>query len=288
MIRHTAVISFWLVSAINSHASDPIYLSKINEGGSQLNTELVLQIASAPGIQLRVVNRLKQLGLVCTQRTLKRTPFVDTRYLVLELDGPEVSKQQIVDQLRGVHGILSVDKLVHSSGAATELTEEKREPDSTQVITPEVGDAEIRDRMLIFSLLSRYPKVGGRLNEILSAIPEGDRLSRAKQLGYGFGLYLFRQQKLSSALNDLPDALSRLIMPAISPMAELHLQGNELAVAASKINIKPKNPQETSCQFLLGTLHGLLSAAQLKTHRIEKICCAVDGTESCKFQFVSG
>lgn len=74
--------------------------------------ELVLQIASAPGIQLKVASRLKQLGLVCTKRTLKKTPFVDTYYLVFELDGPDVAQQQIVDQLRGVHGILSFDKYI--------------------------------------------------------------------------------------------------------------------------------------------------------------------------------
>jgi hypothetical protein len=249
--------------------------------------ELVLQIASAPGIQLRVVNRLKQLGLACTKRTLKKTPFVDTRYLLLELDGPELPKQQIVDQLRGVHGILSIDKLVLQGKASTDVVKDKPEPERQQTITPEEGDAEIRDRMLVFSLLSRYPNVGGRLYEILSTIPVDDRLLRAKQLGHSFGLHLFKQQKLTSAVNDLPDALSRLILPAISPMAELHLQENVLAVTSSRINLKRKKPLEHSCQFLLGTLNGLLSAALPETYRIEKLCCAVEGAEDCKFQFHS-
>jgi hypothetical protein len=245
-------------------------------------TELVLQIASAPGIQLRVVNRLKQIGLVCNQRTLKQTPFVDTRYLVLELDGPELPKQKIVDLLRGVHGILSIDKLVQQDSVSIEATEE---PEQQQTIAPEEGDTEIRDRMLVFSLLSRYPNIGGRLYEILSTIPVDDRLTRAKQLGYSFGLHLFKQQKLSSPVKDLPDALSRLILPAVSPMAELHLQNNVLAVTSSRINVKRKKPLEHSCQFLFGALDGLLSASQSGTYRIEKLCCAVDGAEDCKFQF---
>lgn len=250
-------------------------------------TELVLQIASAPGIQLKVVNRLKQLGLVCTQRTLKNTPFVDTRYLVLELDGPELPKQQIVDQLRGAHGVLSIDKLVQVDSASTEVTEKKQKPELQQTITPEEGDVEIRDRMLVFSLLSRYPNVGGRLYEILSTIPVDDRLIRAKQLGHSFGLYLFEQQKLTTPVNNLNDALSRLILPAISPMAELHLQDNVLAITSSRINIKQKKPLEHSCQFLLGALNGLLYAALPGIYRIEKLCCAVHGAEDCKFQFHS-
>jgi 2-oxoglutarate dehydrogenase complex dehydrogenase (E1) component-like enzyme len=255
-----------------------------------VNTELVLQIASAPGIQLKVVSRLKQLGLICTKRTLKETPFEDTRYLVLELEGPELPHQQIVDQLRAVHGIISFDKLVQESNEEPPQTEQKQTVEQEEHhhdIAPEAGDADIRDRMLVFSLLSRYPKVGARLYEIMSTIPEEERLNRAQQLGHGFGTHLFKQQKLSSPVTDLPDALSRLIMPAISPMAELHVQDNVLAVTGSKINIKPKKPQEESCQFLLGTLNGLLNAAQLGEHQIKKLCCAMEGAESCKYQFVS-
>jgi predicted hydrocarbon binding protein len=252
-----------------------------------LISELVLQIASAPGIQLKVASRLKVLGFVCTKRTLKKTPFVDTYYLILELDGPDVHEQQIVDQLRSVHGVLSFEKYVQQGGVSAAVAEEKEESKHYQEVAPEAGDAEIRDRMLVFSLLSRYPKLGGRLYEITSTIPQEERLSRAKQLGYSFGLHLFKQQKLSSPVQDLPDALSRLVMPAISPMAELHLQKNVLAVTSSKINIKPKKPLEESCQFLLGTLNGLLNAAQLRAFRVEKICCAVKGAENCKFVFSS-
>ncbi|MEJ2455765.1 MAG: hypothetical protein P8103_16630 [Candidatus Thiodiazotropha sp.] len=250
-------------------------------------TELVLQIASAPGIQLRVVNRLKQLGLTCTQRTLKKTPFVDTRYLELEFDGPEVPRQRIVDQLRGVHGILSIDKLVQKGKVPVEVAEEPKKPDHPRDIAPEAGDADIRDRMLIFSLLSRYPNIGGRLHEILSTIPEEDRLTRSRQLGYSFGMHLFKQQKLSSPLVDLSDALTRLISPAISPMADLHLHGNVIAITSSKVNVRPKKPKEEACQFLLGAFHGLLNAAMPGKHRIEKLSCTADGAENCKFEFFS-
>ncbi len=249
-------------------------------------TEIVLQIASAPGIQLRVVKRLKSMGLTCTQRTLKNTPFVDTRYLVLELDGPDMPKQEIIDQLRGVHGILSVDKLDQKGVASVHVTDEqKSEPEHQQTIAPEVGDQEIRDRMLVFSLLSRYPNVGGRLYEILSTIPQDERQSRARQLGHSFGLHLFKQQKLSSPIEDLPEALSQLILPAISPMAEAHLQNNVLAITASKINVRPKKPQKHACQFLLGTLKGLLSTALPGKHHIEKLCCAAEDADDCRFQF---
>jgi predicted hydrocarbon binding protein len=257
-------------------------------GDLTVTTELVLQIASAPGIQLRVVNRLKELGLICTRRTLKKTPFVDTRYLVLELDGPQMPRQRIIDQLRPVHGIISFDKLASDGGVSDEVLEEKKKPQPHQEIAPEAGDADIRDRMLVFSLLSRYPNLGGRLYEIMSSIPEDERLNRARQLGHSFGQHLFKQQKLSSPLKDLPDTLSRLILPAISTMTEAHLQEHLLAITSSKINIKPKKPQETSCQFLLGTLGGLLKAADQGIYRIEKICCAAQGAECCKFEFISG
>ena len=185
-------------------------------------------------------------------------------------------------------GIISFDKFVQQSEtqAAAETTSPTPKP--PQDIAPEAGDAEIRDRMLVFSLLSRYPNVGGRLYEILSSIPGEDRLPRARQLGHSFGLYLFKQQKLASPVKDLPDALERLILPAISPMAKVQLMDNVLAVTASKINIKPKKPQDTSCMFLLGTLDGLLSAAEQGTHHIEKLCCEAEGAECCKFEFRNG
>ncbi|MES9970098.1 MAG: hypothetical protein ABW092_08695 [Candidatus Thiodiazotropha sp.] len=249
-------------------------------------TEIVLQIASAPGIQLRVVKRLKLLDLVCTQRTLKNTPFVDTRYLVLVLDGPETSEQQITDQLRGVHGILSIDKIQHQGKPVAAAAKEKRpQAEQQQTIAPEVGDQEIRDRMLVFSLLSRYPNVGGRLYEILSTIPQDERLTRARELGHSFGLHLYKQQKLTSPLVDLPDALSQLVLPAISPMAEAHLQNNVLAITSSKINVRAKKPQKHACQFLLGTLKGLLSTALPGKHHIEKLCCAAEEADDCRFQF---
>lgn len=256
------------------------------EGNRSVVTELVLQIASAPGIQLRVVKRLTQLGLVCTRRTLKDTPFVDTRYLVLELDGAELSKQQIVDQLRGVHGILSVDKLVLHNSPADEETEHKSAQDPQLEIAPEEGDTEIRDRMLVFSLLSRYPDVGGRLHEILSTIPKEERLTRARELGHSFGLHLFKQQKPASPIYNLNDALSLLILPAVSPMAEVHLQKNLLAVTSSRINVRRKKPQEHACQFLLGALKGLLNSAlpEGKLH-IQKLCCMTDGADDCRYQF---
>jgi predicted hydrocarbon binding protein len=207
--------------------------------------------------------------------------------LVLELDGPEIPEQQIIDQLRGVHGILSIDKLEQQGSATVEINEDKkkREPEQQQIITPEEGDQEIRDRMLVFSLLSRYPSVGGRLHEILSTIPEEDRLSRARQLGHSFGIHLFKDHKPSSPVQDLPDALSQLIVPAVSPMAEVHLQDNVLAVTSSKINVRRKKPQKHACHFLLGTLKGLLGTALPGKHHIEKLCCAADGADNCKFKF---
>jgi predicted hydrocarbon binding protein len=255
-----------------------------HQGDLSMNAEIVLQIASAPGIQLRVVKRLKMLGLVCTKRTLKKTPFIDTRYLELELEGPEIPNQQIIDQLRGVHGILSVDRLEQLGNAKVEVAADKRAPEQ-QIITPEEGDQEIRDRMLVFSLLSRYPNVGGRLYEILSTIPEEDRLSRARELGHSFGLHLFKDQKLSSPVQDIPDALTQLIVPAVSPMADVHLQNNVLAVTSSKINVRRKRPQKHACQFMLGVLKGLLSNALPGKHHIEKLCCAADGADSCKYKF---
>jgi hypothetical protein len=256
------------------------------QGELSVATQLVLQIASAPGIQLRVAKRLKQLGLVCTRRTLKNTPFVDTRYLELELDGPRLSKQQLVDQLRGVHGILSIDKIQYQQHSIVVETEKIDSQEAPPEIAPEEGDAEIRDRMLIFSLLSRYPNVGGRLHEILSTIPKEDRLARAKELGHSFGLHLFKQQKITAPLDNLADALTQLILPAVSPMAELHLQNDVIAVTSSKINVRPKKPQEHACQFLLGAFIGLFKAGLPEGKlKIRKLCCALEDAVDCRYQF---
>jgi len=252
-----------------------------------LKRELVFRISSAAGIQLRTVQRLKQIGILTTKRGFKESPDGD-RFMVLEVMGAQVSDEDIWHQVSEIQGVLSLVQAGDLAPAKPQPTAEtaiKAKQKTQPEFVPESGDAAIRDRMLIFSLLSRYPRLDGRFNEILTAIPPESRRERAIELGRGFGGYLARQVKPDKAPTKLSDAMTDLLIPALSPMATLRLDGNALLISDNRIDLKGKGHREETCDFLKGTITGLLDTYGLASLFIGHECRNASQGESCVFSF---
>ncbi len=246
-----------------------------------MSNELVFRIAAA-GIQLRIVQRLKQIGIISHKRTLKEDKGDGNRYLILEVHGPQHSYDDIWKQVSKITGVLS---LVKDISAHEDQPDEK---ETKQEIEPEASDAAVRDRMLIFSLLSRYPVVDGRFNEILSGIPLENRPQRAYKLGTGFGDYLARQINPKQLLLDLTDAMTHLLIPALSPMAKLQLDGNTLIINETSIDLKGRTHMIETCEFIKGTIKGLLKSCKMESLFVGNRCCQEHGGDSCHFLFAQG
>ena len=244
--------------------------------------QIVFRITSAAGIQLRIVQRLKQIGIITTKRILKEGTD-DNRYLILEVTGSNPPYDDIWNQVSEIPGILELVR-----GAIDESESKSPEPNKSEPaaqIEPEAGDADIRDRMLIFSLLSRYPRLDGRFNEIISAIPAENQQERALQLGRGFGHYLARQVNPKQPIDSLKSAMNHLLIPAISPMADIKLEGSALQITKSKIDLKGVGHKSINCDFLSGAITGLLSAYNMSDLLTENRCCTEIGGDICHFIF---
>jgi len=248
-----------------------------------LKRELVFRISSAAGIQLRAVQRLKQIGILTTKRGFREGRNGD-RYMVLEVMGAQVSDEDIwrqVSEIQGIIALAQADDLATAKVRHSVENPKKTKPE----FAPESGDAAIRDRMLIFSLLSRYPRLGGRFNEILTAIPPESRRERAIELGQGFGGYLARQVKTDKVPAKLSDAMTELLIPALSSMTTLRLDGHSLLIGDNHIDLKGKGHLDETCDFLKGTITGLLGTYDLASLFIGSECRNASRDEHCVFFF---
>lgn len=256
-----------------------------------MQTEIQLQIEEVSGVQLRVLNTLKKSGLVATSHALKETPD-DGRILslVVESDGSidEAGIKEIVSNISGVRSasVVSQNEPEETVTAAeTEISEDEARYKNSD---SEAGDVEFRDRMLVFSLLSRYPNISNRLVELKSTIPAEDRPLRLYQLGQGFGRHLVANLKVTESIPDLATALEKVVLPGIQPLATCQLQNNIITVTGYSKNLDRGKPDEQLCQFFLGTIEGLLQATPgLASYRVEKEQCLHDDTPCCDYQIIA-
>ena len=248
-------------------------------------TQIFLQLQDVSGVQLRVVNSLKKHGLRTIKHVLKDGPN-GGKLLAMEVEGDDqIGESDIRDHISSVDGVMATLKVAHIvSAAAAELTDDEKRYKNME---SEAGDIEMRDRMLVFSLLSRYPKIANRLIELTGSIPEEEKPDRLYQLGRGFGQNLNGTLKVKDALGDLDTAIDKLIVPGISPFANITVIGNVLQVDSYDKNINRGKPSELHCQFLQGTIEGLLKSAEdLSPHRVEKKTCLHNGSSTCEYHIV--
>lgn len=247
-----------------------------------MKRELIFHISSAAGIQLRTVQRLKQIGMLTTKRSFKEAAD-GNRYMVLEVQGADVPDETIWSQVCEIEGIIS---LMRQSEQQAEPPQDASAPqDAAPAFIPESGDPAIRDRMLIFSLLSRYPRLDGRFNEILSAIPPEIRRQRALEIGLGFGSHLARQVDPKKPPTKLADSMTELLIPALSPIATLRLEDRTMTIGDNRIDLNGKGHREETCDFLKGTITGLLRAYNLASLLVGNQCRNDSAGESCLFLF---
>ena len=248
-------------------------------------TQIFLQLEDISGVQLRVVNTLKKHGLRTVKHVIKDAPN-GGKLLAIEVEGEEAVDEgdvtSVVNGIEGVRAALKVSNVVPL--AAPELSEDEKR---FQSFESEAGDIEIRDRMLFFSLLSRYPKISNRLLELKGSIPIEDQPNRFYQLGRGFGQNLVSNLKVKEEVFDLQTALEKVVMPGIQPLATANVLGEAISVQSYTRNLDRGAPSELHCQFFHGTLEGLLRGVKdLPTFRVEKQCCLRNGASSCDFHIV--
>lgn len=248
-------------------------------------TQIFLQLEDVSGIQLRVVNTLKKHGLRTVKHVIKDAPN-GGRLLAIEVEGDESTDEDAVRGIvNGIDGVKTALKISRAIPAATpEVTEDEQRYKSFE---SEAGDLEIRDRMLVFSLLSRYPNVANRLIELKGSIPAEEQSDRLYQLGRGFGQNLVSNLKVNESITDLETALEKVVIPGLQPLADFNLLGDVLAVDGYTKRLDRGKPDELLCQFFHGALEGLLrGVTDLPAYRVEKKRCLHAGSTSCDYHII--
>lgn len=224
-----------------------------------MSYQIVLQLEEVAGALARVMSALRKIGLTTMGHHFEGLPGGGKK-LILEVDGPVLSAAQLRPQLeavRGVAGLFGDESPVEPETPAaaappSSSSEEQRYKDKNS----EAGDAEIRDRMLIFSLLSRYPNISGRLVEIDGSIPAEERSQRMLELGQGFGRYLSKNLKVNGVVSELRSAIEFLIIPGLSPLAQISQTSEGVRISSYSKNMKLAAQKPESCLFITGTIQG--------------------------------
>ncbi|TVO69534.1 hypothetical protein [Sedimenticola selenatireducens] len=254
-----------------------------------MSYQIILQLEDVAGAIARVMSGLRKLGISIVEQSFEARPE-GGRNLILEVEGPQLSDEQLRTPLEALNGVAKLLSGAEEAGAdipAQVSTDAKPELPDTRYKdkNSEAGDADMRDRMLIFSLLSRYPNISGRLLEIDSSIPESERPQRMLELGQGFGGYLYKNLKVKKEVFDLRSAIELLIIPGLAPLVQISQYAEGVKVSGFTKNMKHAGQKTESCQFLAGTIQGLMdSVPTLPTHHVEKTQCIHAGAISCEYR----
>lgn len=254
-----------------------------------MSYQIILQLEDVAGAIARVMSGLRKLGIRIVEQSFEARPE-GGRNLILEVEGPQLSDEQLRTPLEALNGVTrlisgavdaAVNRPVQASAEVNTDQQDTRYKDKDS----EAGDADMRDRMLIFSLLSRYPNISGRLLEIDSSIPEPERPQRMLELGQGFGGYLYKNLKVKKEVFDLRSAIELLIIPGLAPLVQIAQYAEGVKVSGFTKNMKHAGQKPESCRFLAGTIQGLMdNASTLPAHRVEKTQCIHTGAISCEYR----
>lgn len=257
--------------------------------------QIILEINTASGVHLRVMGVLKRNGMRMVNLAMQEGASGGKRLsLEVESEGG-IDLETVYGQLLEVEGVVEVERfgkepsatasktrVAHQAPELTEAEKRFRNADS------EAGDEEIRDRMLIFSLLSRYPKISGRLVELKGTIPVEDHGTRFHQIGVGFGRHLVGNLKLNGAVNDLDGLFDELLIPAVDPLARVVRIGDLLRVDVYRKEFDRGRPDPLHCRFIHGTLQGLLKGTEtVPGFQVRKVGCMHREQARCEFRFGS-
>lgn len=252
--------------------------------------EIVLKLEDVAGALARVMSCLRKQGINTMGHSFEALPG-GSRQLTLDVDGPILSDEQLrshLEALNGVAGVLEGGSGETESPAAEPVVAKPSDQETEtrfKSADSEAGDADIRDRMLIFSLLSRYPNISGRLLEIDGSIPELERAQRMLELGQGFGRHLSKNLKVKGEISSLSNAVELLLIPGLSPLVQIAQYSEGLRVSGYTKNMKHTASKPESCEFLAGMMQGLLDSAEsLPRYYVEKTQCTHSGAVSCDYR----
>lgn len=249
--------------------------------------QVILQLEDVAGALARVMSCMRKLGLGIVAQSFEMRPE-GGRNLVLEVDGPQLGEAQLRSPLEALNGVAQLLSGWQSQ-AEPAATPAPTAPDSAETRykdkNSEAGDADMRDRMLIFSLLSRYPNISSRWVEIKNSIPEPERPQRMRELGQGFGSYLYKNLKVKGTVTDLRLAIELLLIPALSPLVQISQYSDGVRISGFTKNMKHAAKDPESCRFIAGTIQGLLNSAEaLPAHQVEQVGSIQDGAGACEYR----
>lgn len=252
--------------------------------------EIVLKLEDVAGALARVMSGLRKKGITTMGHSFE--PLSDgNRKLILDVEGPILGTEELrshLELLKGVAGLLEGGNDAADSPAPAPIASEPTSEDTDtrfKNADSEAGDADMRDRMLIFSLLSRYPNISGRLLEIDSSIPEAERAQRMRELGQGFGSHLANNLKVKGDVSSLSTAIELLLVPGLSPLVQIAQYSEGLRVSGYTKNMKHAANKPESCDFLAGLMQGLLNSAEsLPKYHVEQTQCIHSGAVSCDYR----
>jgi hypothetical protein len=247
--------------------------------------QVILQLEDVAGALARVMSCMRKLGLGVVAQSFEMRPE-GGRNLILEVDGPQLGEAQLRPPLEALNGVASLLSGGQAESApAPEATAPDRSETRYKDKNSEAGDADMRDRMLIFSLLSRYPNISGRWVEIKNSIPEPERPQRMLELGQGFGGYLHKNLKPKGAVTDLRFAIELLLIPALSPLVQISQYSDGVRISGFTKNMKHAAKDPECCRFIAGTIQGLLNSTEtLPAHRVEQVGSIHDGVGACEYR----
>ncbi|MCW8943688.1 MAG: hypothetical protein OQL27_02875, partial [Sedimenticola sp.] len=251
---------------------------------------IVLKLEDVAGALARVMSGLRKKGITTMGHSFE--PLAEGgKKLILDVEGPVLPTEELrshLETLKGVAGLLEGgNDEVESPVPAPAAAETPSQSADTRFknADSEAGDADMRDRMLIFSLLSRYPNISGRLLEIDGSIPEAERAQRMSELGQGFGRHLSKNLKVKGDVSSLNNAIDLLLVPGLSPLVQIAQYSEGLRVSGYTKNMKHAANKPESCDFLAGLMQGLLDSAEsLPKYRVEQTQCIHSGAVSCDYR----
>ncbi len=250
-------------------------------------------IERAPGSLARVVASLRKTGLSFRGHHLEPTSDPAQSLLTLSVDGRVVGGElaQALSEVRGVLQILRVD--TNSAAGHAERTR-PRSMDTRHSAGPEVVEAAaIKPEELAERIITAYPRILPLIENFEDRIQNNsDRSRRLTKLGERVGKGLAAPRWANVSAETVHEALQRVVVPALEPIADAEAHGADLRVRISIFTRRQTNTMDlvfggeaARCDFMVGMIQGMINASSSLPHvTVDEARCRTNGDEYCLFR----
>lgn len=128
-------------------------------------------------------------------------------------------------------------------------------------------------------LATEYPQIVPRLLTLDQSVAEAARESSLALAGQRIGAWVFNRDCAAVAQLDLPQAIERVALPALSALVEVEHKGDQLHIHNSPLCTQQGH---SGCAFFSGYVEGLLGPAlHSESLSIFAVCCRSYGADAC-------